>query len=103
MSLRYFKQRVFLKIESAFVETQVVAKHDFATHKINVSAKHNLESVIGWGIFKGEGGFRVQTKSNPFYANSNPSPLKKKNKKHSKILKNRDTCCVEYDKVVESI
>ena len=35
MSLRYFKQRVFLKIESAFVETQVVAKHDFATIKIN--------------------------------------------------------------------
>ena len=55
MSLRGFKQRAFLKIESAFVESQAVAKHDFATHKINVSAKHNLESVIGWGIFKGEG------------------------------------------------
>lgn len=33
----------------------------------------------------------------------NPPPFKEKNKKHSKILKNRDACCVEYDKVVESI
>lgn len=32
-----------------------------------------------------------------------PLPLKEKNKKHSKILKNRDACCVECDKVVESI
>ena len=39
----------------------------------------------------------------PILRKFKPLPLKEKNKKHSKILKNRDTCCVEYDKVLESI
>ena len=38
-----------------FFANSAVAKHDFATIKINESAKHNLESVVGVGDIQGEG------------------------------------------------
>ncbi|WDL69832.1 hypothetical protein IP364_08230 [Helicobacter winghamensis] len=38
-----------------FFANFAVAKHDFATIKINESAKHNLESVVGVGDTQGGG------------------------------------------------
>lgn len=60
-----------------FFANSAVAKHDFATIKINESAKHNLESVVGVGDIQGGGSdFAIQA----------PPPCEKE-----KIESNRDT------------
>ena len=44
-----------------FFANSAMAKHDFATIKINESAKHNLESVVGVGDIQGGGSdFAIQ-------------------------------------------
>ncbi|WP_180322847.1 restriction endonuclease subunit S [Helicobacter winghamensis] len=50
-----------LESKLVFFANFAVAKHDFATIKINESAKHNLESVVGVGDTQGGGSdFAIQ-------------------------------------------
>ena len=67
-------------VDSTSLESQAdsttakVAKHDFATIKINESAKHNLESVVGVGDTQGGGSdFAIQA----------PPPCEKESKDSS--------------------
>lgn len=69
-----------------FFANSAVAKHDFATIKINESAKHNLESVVGVGDIQGGGSDFACSEANPHLQIQAPPPCEKE-----KIESNRDT------------
>ena len=86
-----------------------VAKHDFATIKINggdsQSETPTLKASSGWGIFKGEGAtLRAVAKLQTHTCKFKPLPLKEKNKKSkNQNISNKDTSpTAQYDKVIES-